>query len=78
MRGEKTKDWKKSNFKETVVNAETQHNVSIPSENKMETLFTALGDYYQREKKETLNEQEQIALFMYLTGYYGVYWLGDY
>ncbi len=78
MRGKNPQDWKKSNIRDIVTTAQKQYNVGLPSEEKMKSLLTALGNYYQKEKNQSLSESEQIALFMYLTGYYGWYRLENY
>ena len=77
MRGSTTSGRASAGMKTFITDAKNKQNVSIPSQEKMTTLFNALGAYYKNEKQEELNEGEKMALFMYLTEFYGRYRLSD-
>ncbi|MDR0369457.1 MAG: hypothetical protein LBH96_02765 [Candidatus Peribacteria bacterium] len=50
-----------------ILEDQKKNNLGLHSEQNMKECFQALGAYYQQETGESLSEQEQIAMWMYLT-----------
>jgi predicted transcriptional regulator len=77
MRGTDPKNWKSEQMKR-IVSEQKKNNLRMHTKQNMQDCFQALGSYYQQKHNETLNEQEQIGMWMAMTGMYGRYRLNDY
>jgi len=79
MRGPIPSTWASRQIGKLVEDQRSKYGLDLHSQADMEKCFAASGNSYQQtHAKEILDQQEQVALWMYLTGCHGRYRLSDY